>query len=148
MQSVLAHAKDAGIERVRLMQDSFNMQSLALYASLGFDTKAPCALMAPVPRPSDDVRLATAADLDDIGALSRDIYRGTRRHEAAEHIGGPMPPYVCEKGGRILAYFIPGMVGHGAGETEEALVEAVLASVVDMSPEMRRVFCPLVEGEM
>ncbi|HUF53695.1 MAG TPA: GNAT family N-acetyltransferase [Dehalococcoidia bacterium] len=148
MQNLLDYARDAGIERVRLMQDSFNMQSLALYASFGFDTRAPCALMIPAPQPSGDVRLATKGDLDAIEALSRDIYRVSRRNEAEQHIGGPMPPHVCEKAGRIIAYFIPGMVGHGAGETEEALVETVLASVVDMLPEMQRVFCPLIEGDL
>jgi hypothetical protein len=104
--------------------------------------------MVPVPRPSPDVRLAIETDLDAIEALSREMYRVSRRNETAEHMSGPMPPYVCEKNGRIVAYFIPGMVGHGVGETEESLVETVLASVVDMPSEMRRVFCPLIEGEM
>src|SRR5712691_4337085 len=58
MQDVLDHASETGIEKVRLLQDSFNMTSLALYASLGFNTKTPVALMQPVPAssPDDSVR--------------------------------------------------------------------------------------------
>src|SRR5688572_24831443 len=37
MQAVLDHAEERGVERVRLLQDSFNTASLSLYASLGFD---------------------------------------------------------------------------------------------------------------
>jgi predicted N-acetyltransferase YhbS len=45
MEEALAFAQENGIERVRLMQDSFNMMSLALY--LPADTKAPVALLEP-----------------------------------------------------------------------------------------------------
>ena len=49
MRNVIVHAKEAGVEKVRLLQDSFNMTSLSLYASLGFDTKEPVAVMQPTP---------------------------------------------------------------------------------------------------
>ena len=47
MTAVLDHAREANIPMVRLCQDSFNLTSLSLYASLGFDVKSPLALMHP-----------------------------------------------------------------------------------------------------
>jgi ribosomal protein S18 acetylase RimI-like enzyme len=44
MQDVIDYAQRHNIEQVRLMQDSFNVASLSLYASLGFDVKEPVAL--------------------------------------------------------------------------------------------------------
>jgi ribosomal protein S18 acetylase RimI-like enzyme len=148
MEDLLAHARDNDIEQVRLLQDSFNMQSLALYASLGFDTKAPCALMVPKSIPSDNVRPATEDDLNVVEALSREIYGVSRRNEVAHHLTSPFRPFVLKKGGRISAYYIPGMIGHGVGETEEALVETVLGSSAEVGEPFHRVFCPLIEGSL
>jgi GNAT superfamily N-acetyltransferase len=39
MRDVIDYARHHGIERVRLVQDGFNMASLSLYASLGFEVK-------------------------------------------------------------------------------------------------------------
>src|SRR3990172_7814309 len=85
MQDVLAHAERSGIEMVRLMQDSFNMGSLSLYASLGFDTKEPVAMIqpAPVPCPDGTVRPVMEPDLPAIDELSRRVYSISRRNEGA-----------------------------------------------------------------
>ena len=40
MQDALRQAGKEGFEQVRLCQDSFNMRSLALYSSLGFDVRS------------------------------------------------------------------------------------------------------------
>src|SRR5919206_3308939 len=45
MQDVIDYARRDNIEQVRLMQDSFNVASLSLYASLGFDVKDTVASM-------------------------------------------------------------------------------------------------------
>ena len=148
MQECLAYARDNGIERVRLMQDSFNMQSLALYASLGFDTKAPVALLDPPGVASPEVRPATELDLDAIEGLSREIYGVNRRREVAGHLHGPFRPFVYEHGGRVLGYFIPGMIGHGVAESEDVLVAIVLGAVAETAPMFARAFCPLTEGTL
>ena len=45
MQDALQEAGKQGYQQVRLCQDSFNMRSLALYSSLGFDVKEPLAYL-------------------------------------------------------------------------------------------------------
>ena len=48
MQAALERARDAG--GVRLFQDSFNVASLSLYASLGFEVKEPAVVLSGRPR--------------------------------------------------------------------------------------------------
>ena len=148
MEDVLRHARESGIERVRLMQDSFNMTSLALYSSLGFDTKAPVALMEPSPAESPNVRRATSGDLDAVEELSSRIYRVSRSHSVESHLSDPFTPFVYEKGGRVTAYFVPGIVGHGAGESEEEMAELVLHTFTQVPPMIGLFFCPLAEGSL
>jgi len=148
MEGVLGHAREGGIERVRLMQDAFNMQSLSLYASLGFDTKVAAALLAPAPADIPEVRPATADDMDAVERLSGEIYGVSRRGEVESMAIGPFKPFVYEKSGRVIAYFIPGMIGHGVGETEEALVATVLGATKDAEGMFARAFCPLSEGAL
>ena len=149
MEDLLRAAKEQRIERVRLMQDSFNMISLALYASLGFDTKHPCALFEPTPKPDASTRPMAVDDLDVVEALSREIQKVSRRGDAGQHIGGgPFKPFVRERNGRIVGYFVMGMVGHGCAESEEDLLALVQHAATEVPEEMRRCFCPLREGEL
>src|SRR6266540_6262478 len=101
MQDVIDHARESGVEMVRLLQDSFNMTSLALYASLGFDTKEPVAVMQPTPGEQIDesVRPVTKADLEVVEELSQRIYRVSRRNEVASGITGPFRPFLRERSG-------------------------------------------------
>jgi len=148
MEDVLGHARENGIERVRLLQDAFNMQSLSLYASLGFDTKVGAALLAPAPIDVPEVRPATADDMEAIERLSGEIYGVSRRREVEGMARGPFKPFVYEKSGRVVAYFIPGMIGHGVGETEEVLVATVLGATKGLDGMFAKAFCPLSEGAM
>src|SRR5712692_6786907 len=115
MLNVLDHARESGIEKVRLLQDSFNMTSLALYASLGFDTKTPVALMQPLPAASPDgsIRPVTDDDLPAIEELSTRIYKVSRRNEVAANIRSPFRPFLRERNGRVTGYLILFMTGHG-----------------------------------
>jgi predicted N-acetyltransferase YhbS len=150
MVDALNHARENGLEMVRLLQDSFNSASLSLYASLGFDTKAPCAVMEvrPSEEQAEGVRPMTAEDIDAVEGLSRAIYRVSRKNEVASMIGGPFRPFVRERGGRVVGYFTLGMPGHGVAETEEDMVELVREAARQAPPEMRRCICPVVEGEL
>ena len=93
MQNVIDHAKETGVERVRLLQDSFNMTSLSLYASLGFDTKHPVALMQPAPTNGGRRYCSTRheGDLDAVEELSRRIYKASRRNEVGSSHQQPVP---------------------------------------------------------
>jgi GNAT superfamily N-acetyltransferase len=150
MQNVMDHAKDAGVDQVRLLQDSFNMTSLSLYASLGFDTKHPCALMQPVPneQPDDSIRPVAEADLNAVEELSRTIYRASRRNEVASGITGPFRAFVRERGGGVVGYFSLGLIGHGVAQTEDDLLALVREAARQMPPDFHRVFCPLREGSL
>ncbi len=137
MERLLAQAREGGIERVRLQQDSFNITSLALYASLGFDTKEPCMMMDPVPaeQPDGTIRPVTEDDLPAVEELSRRIYRVSRRNEVASLMRGPFRAFLRERQGRMTGYFILGLPGHGVAETEEdvvALVREAKSATVSM----------------
>jgi ribosomal protein S18 acetylase RimI-like enzyme len=149
MSDVIREAHKRGVSMVRLLQDAYNVHSISLYASLGFDTKHPIALMRPTPASSANpsVRDATANDLDAIGALSERIYKVTRRGEVAAALQGKLPVLVRVRDGRISAYLIPLFFGHGAGETEDDML--VLAQEgARRAPDQTLVFAPLDEGEL
>jgi GNAT superfamily N-acetyltransferase len=148
MQNVIDHARSAGVEKVRLLQDSFNMTSLSLYASLGFDTKHPVALMQPAPaeQPNDSIRPVNEDDLPAIDELSRRIYKVSRRNEVASGMRGPFRPFVRESSGSIVGYYSLGIGGHGVAETEDDMVMLVREVARQMPVDFHRVLCPLTEG--
>jgi predicted N-acetyltransferase YhbS len=148
MEDVLRHAKENGIEQVRLMQDAFNMTSLSLYASLGFDTKVPVALLEPAPAPDILCRPLSAHDLDAVDELSRRIYRVSRRNEVEHHMTGPFKVFVRERAGRVVGYLITAMPGHGVAETEDDMLGLILHSASTVPPEATSSFCPLTEGTL
>lgn len=153
MRHVIEHAEENGFTSVRLQQDAYNVISLSLYASLGFDTKTPCALMD-VPAaesPDEAVRPLTADDLDAIEALSREHYKTSRRNEVEGLLraGGLFPAVVQERGGRVTGYAILGMPGHGIAETvDDAVLMARQAAREARMPDSARIFCPLIEGDL
>ena len=151
MRDVLDHARKAGLDMVRLQQDSFNMTSLSLYASLGFDTKAPCALMEPAPEAAADgsVRPVSEDDLPAIDELSRELYKVSRRNEVAGFLRpGPFLPLLREREGRVTGYYTLGIIGHGVAETEDDALVLVRDAAARGPTEMARVFCPLIEGDL
>ncbi len=120
MQAVVDHARKRGIERVRLLQDSFNTASLSLYASLGFDVREPVGVLRAPPLAEHDgtVRLATPADFPALGELCERFYKVNRLGEMTVWSGQGMPTLVREVGGRIRGYLSPRMLGHGVAETD------------------------------
>lgn len=105
MEAVLDRATDA--KGVRLLQDSFNMRSIALYANLGFAVREPMLLMQG--RPDGDlpagivVRPMGDADVDSCDALCRRAHGISRRNE----ISGALrrtKPVVALRDGEIVAY--------------------------------------------
>jgi GNAT superfamily N-acetyltransferase len=145
MEHVIAHARSQGFEMIRLVQDSFNMRSLALYASLGFDVKEPLSNLALSNRNAVDpaVRPATPADLDAMDELCRGIYRISRRHECEVLIGLGIPAFVLDRSG-IRGYLIGLAIGHGVAESDDAmiaLINGLGASVPDA-----HAFVPLRNG--
>jgi GNAT superfamily N-acetyltransferase len=129
MLDMLEHAKAQGFEMVRLCQDSFNMRSLALYASLGFDVKEPVAEMAlSAAGPVDAAfRAATPGDFEAMDALCRQIYRVSRRGEYDALTRSGFPAFVLDRG-RITGYLLSTALGHGVAESDDDML-ALLSSM-------------------
>jgi GNAT superfamily N-acetyltransferase len=148
MQDVMDHARRNNIEQVRLQQDSFNVGSLSLYASLGFNVTTPTAFMQAAPATESDgsVRPVTEADLPAIEELGRRIYKVSRRNEVAAAAPYGFAAFLREREGRITGYLIPGLFGHGVAETEEDALALVGEVARCLPPPFARFFCPLCEA--
>ena len=148
MQDVIDYAQRNNIEQVRLMQDSFNVASLSLYASLGFDVKVPVAFIQAVPLAAADnsVRPISEPDLPAIEELSERIYKNSRRNEVAAAAPYGFAAFLRERQGRVTGYLLPGNFGHGVAETEEDALALVGEAARHLPPEAARFFCPLSEG--
>ncbi len=148
MQDVIDYARRHNIEQVRLMQDSFNVASLSLYASLGFDVKAPVAFMqaAPLAEADNSVRPIAEPDLPAIEELSERIYKNSRRNEVAAAAPYGFAALLRERQGRITGYLLPGIFGHGVAQTEEDALALVGEAARRLPPEIARFFCPLTES--
>jgi predicted N-acetyltransferase YhbS len=114
-----------GASGIRLLQDAFNMRSLSIYESLGFDVKEPVAVITgklrsdPVQgagvRPLDD------GDLDECAALCEKVHGFERTNEIRDSLQA-FAPFVAVRDGRITAYassvtFWP--MNHGVAESED-----------------------------
>jgi predicted N-acetyltransferase YhbS len=130
MQAVLDRAN--GAAGVRLLQDAFNMRSIALYASLGFEVREPVLVMSG--RPSAElpagvtVRAMAAQDLEASDALCVRVHGFSRRGDLAGALG-TSGPYVAERDGRITAYLTAPafwIANHGVAESEDDM-RAVIA---------------------
>ena len=145
MQAALDYAAEHGIQRVRLLQDSYNTTSISLYASLGFDVREPIGLMQAAPgiEPAGAVRLARSSDLPALEELCVRFYKTSRRNELAAWIERGFAVLVHETHGRIRGYLAPDKLGHGVAETE-----AVALALISQIPHHARpgggtFFCPL-----
>ena len=147
MLDALAYAERHAIERVRLMQDSFNPASLSLYASLGFTVKEAVAYLhaAPATAPDPAVRPMTTADLPAIADLSTRIYKVSRRNEAAAAGTLGSTPLLMERDGRVTGYFMAPS-GHGVAEAEDDVLALVGEAARRFSPRPVRFYCPLSEA--
>jgi GNAT superfamily N-acetyltransferase len=135
MQAVLE--RSAGAAGVRLLQDSFNVQSLGLYASLGFRVTDPVALMGGRPRtgvpPGCDVRPMTEADLEESAALHLEAHGFERTSELRDALEVPgFEPFVAIRDGHIAAYattltFFP--AAHAVAVSAQAMAALITGAI-------------------
>ena len=131
--------RGAGARGIRLFQDSFNMQSLSLYASLGFEVKEPAVLINGRPRSGPaagiEVRPLEEGDLEQCESLCLTVHGFDRTNELRDAIQIPVfSPSVALRDGRITAYattltFFP--AAYAVAETEDdmrALITGALAA--------------------
>jgi predicted N-acetyltransferase YhbS len=137
MQAVID--RGAGGAGIRLLQDAFNVRSLSLYASLGFDVAEPIVLMTGQPRMAPvaavEVRPLEEADIPEAERLHRRVHGFERTAELRDALAAPgMAPTVAIRGDRIVAYattltFFP--AAHAVAESDAdvlALIAVTLAA--------------------
>jgi hypothetical protein len=141
----LMHAaleRAAGVDSVRLLQDSFNVASLALYASLGFEVTEQVALVTGTPVPTEDVtvevRALTVNDLDACQQLHLAVQGYDRTVELRDALDSPdLTPVAAHRNGRLVAYATT-LADFGAAyavaESEDDLFELIAGSVASEGP--------------
>ena len=151
MQAVLARSN--GAAGIRLLQDSFNMRSMALYASLGFEVREPLLVMAGnpagTPPAGSVVRAMTEADLDACDALCLKVHGISRRHELTDALR-LFTPMVAERPGRLVAYMTAPnfwIVNHGVAETSEDM-QALIAGASAVNPAGLSFLLPTRQAEL
>jgi GNAT superfamily N-acetyltransferase len=129
MEAVLE--RGAGAAGIRLLQDSFNTRSLALYASLGFDVAEPVALIGGRARgasvPGVELRPLREADLAECERLHRRVHGFERTAELRDALAA-LTPIVAVRDGRIVAYattltFFP--AAHAVAESERDMLALI-----------------------
>ena len=126
MQAALDRAR--GARGVRLMQESYNLQSLSLYASLGFDVREQFAVVTGTPArpslaPEWEIRPLREADIPECEALHLRLLGYPRTNELREALGTGAP-VAALRAGRLRAYAtMPTnwQANHGIAETDDDL---------------------------
>jgi predicted N-acetyltransferase YhbS len=129
--------RGAGAEGIRLLQDAFNAQSLALYASLGFEVREPVVLMGGTPRnglaPNVEVRPLAPGDVEACERLHVSVHGHQRTHELRDALATPGPgPFVAVRDGRIVAYATTltfFAAAHGVAETEDDMAGLIAGAL-------------------
>ena len=149
MEAVIERGK--GAPGTRLLQDSFNLASLSLYASLGFEEREPVVLISgkPTSGPVEgvEVRPLGDADLNECEALCKKVHGFERTNE----LRGAMQafaPFVALRDGRVSAYastltFWP--MAYGVAETDEDM-QTLLRGVAAEVEEPLAILVPLRSG--
>jgi predicted N-acetyltransferase YhbS len=154
MEAVIEAGK--GGAGVRLTQDLFNMTSLSLYASLGFELKEPLALFQgrpPAPAPgAADVRIRSMADGDlrACSELCERVHGQPRDAEVAAALRGGLPAVVAERDGRLIAYATTlswWQRGHAVAESSADL-RALLSGASALAREPLTFLVPLRDAEL
>jgi len=132
MEAVIERGRNA--VGIRLLQDGFNMRSLSLYASLGFEVREPVVLMAgrPMRKPAIGavVRPLTKHDLEACGELHSRIHGFSRSGELAAAVPS-FAPVIVERGGRLTGYLAAPtfwIANHSVAETEDDMRALILGA--------------------
>ena len=135
MKALLEQGQEAA--GIRLVQESFNLASLSLYISLGFEVKEPLLLLEgkfrSQPQYDFEVRPLRSEDVDECEALCHRVY-GCDRTSEIKYALNNLSPLVANKQGRIVAYTCAvSTFGHSVAETE-ADMQALLLGAAAYSP--------------
>ncbi|MEG5140135.1 MULTISPECIES: GNAT family N-acetyltransferase [unclassified Microcoleus] len=145
MKALVERGKDA--EGIRLVQESFNMAALSLYASLGFEVKEPFVLMEgkfrSQPQYGFEVRPLTGEDVGECQALCEKVC-GCDRTSEIEYAMNNYSPLVAYQQGRIVAYTCAvSALGHSVAETEADMQVLLLGAAAYSSEDVLAFHLPL-----
>lgn len=128
--------RSAGAAGIRLLQDAFNVRSLGLYASLGFEATEPVVVMSGRPRTVHrgfEVRPMTEADVEHAAALHLRVHGFERTSELRDALQAPgFEPFVAISDGDIVAYattltFFP--AAHAVASSEAAMAALIAGAI-------------------
>jgi GNAT superfamily N-acetyltransferase len=136
MEAALERAD--GARGIRLLQEAYNMQSLSLYASLGFDARELFAVLHggvhdARPQPGWEIKPLSQADLPQCVSLHEGVHGYSRTNELREAIAA-RTPLAALKRGRVCAYLTAPtnwLANHGVAETDEDM-KALLTAATRM----------------
>ena len=139
MAAVLDRAR--GAAGVRLVQDSFNMLSISLYASLGFEVKEPLLLMSGKPNdkpsPGVEVRPLKSEDLDECAELCKRVHGFERRNELKDALQS-LSPLIALREDHVVAYAVAvtsSSRNHAVADTDEDMQALLLgAAAINAEP--------------
>jgi len=138
MDAMLQRAR--GAVGVRLVQDSFNMLSVCLYASAGFEVMEPLLLMRGKPKskppPGVEVRPIRSEDVGQCAALCRKVHGFERLNELRDALQASSP-FVALREGHVTAYGLALTIwsrSHAVAATEEDM-KALLLGTAAMTSE-------------
>ncbi len=151
MEAVLERAE--GAPGVRLLQDSFNMQSMSLYASLGFASKELVVAMTgrPVSAPLAgwDVRHLEEEHVSDCETLHARVHGFPRTRELRDTMATGSPVVALRDGG-VRAYMaVPTfwIANHGVAATEQDM-KALILGVAHIVQEPLSFLLPVRRGRL
>jgi GNAT superfamily N-acetyltransferase len=139
MEAALDRAR--GARGVRLLQEAYNVQSLSLYAALGFNARELFVVVAGAPTsmpppPDWQIRPLTEADIRECEALHERVHGCPRTNELRDALATGAP-IAAARGRRVRAYMASPtnwLANHGVGEAEED-VRALLLGAARVTKE-------------
>jgi predicted N-acetyltransferase YhbS len=151
MRTVIERGR--GAPSIRLVQEGFNLVSLALYASLGFDAVEQLLVMEGRPRSRPlrevEVRRAEIDDAPACDALCREAHGFARSEDLRDAIR-VMSPYIALRDGRVVAYCSTMSAwgpAHGVAETEQDM-RALIVAVADIEERAVQFLMPLRQASL
>jgi len=146
MDTVLERAR--GAVGVRLVQDTFNMLSVSLYASFGFEVKESLLLMRGRPKdnphPGVEIRAVTKEELGECATLCKKVHGIERLNELQDGLKN-LTPLAAWREGHIIAYALALHMwprNHAVAKTEEDM-KALLLGAATMNSEPLSLLLPV-----
>ncbi|MBV9631787.1 MAG: GNAT family N-acetyltransferase [Xanthobacteraceae bacterium] len=152
MQAALDRAR--GAPSVRLVQESYNIQSLSLYTSLGFGVREVYAVVTGTPAPAAlsldwEIRPLRDGDIPACEALQQRVVGYSRMNELRETLAIGAPLAALRDGGLRAYASVPTswQANHAMAETDEDL-QALLLGAARIRPDPLALLIPVRRAEL